>query len=237
MNRRTASPRSRLSHRRASSRFVGRLQAGDRGVAELARVRLAARHAPIEEDVVLAVADERLGPDPDGERRPPLELLRLPLHRVEPVLVDVAGFRGEVVPDEALDRVVERAHAGALVRVGDHRLEDLEPRHVEGLVLGGVDPLDREAEEAVPGRIAGGDRERHRVHAGDGEDPSGGRASRAKAHGAPLRRASLRGIYPERVARRMSRGTSGSPASHVARVSSRDVSVLTSAAAGLGVTH
>jgi len=133
-------------------------------VLELASVRLAARDAAIEVDIAFEVAEERLGVDPDLDRIQRNECARLSLHRNERVAVMRARLRGEVIPYETLDGMVPGRHAGRLVRVGDQRFEDLEPRDGLGLTLR-VRTFDGEPEETLPRRRGRADAEGHGVDA------------------------------------------------------------------------
>ena len=148
---------------------LGRLLVGPE-VAESPRVPLARGDAAIEEHVVRA-AVERLGLDVDLDHRPgSVEVLRSARERMEPIGVRPPGLAREVVPDEALDRMLERGDDRRRVRRGHHAREDLEPGHEVALVLGRVDPLDGEAEQAGPGCRVRVDAEGDRVRARDRED-------------------------------------------------------------------
>jgi hypothetical protein len=139
-------------------------------VAELSRVGLTARHAAVEEDIVGRGAEEPLGLHRDRDRVAVMEILRRPLHGVEAVFVDTVLFAREIVPHEALHRVVVRRDERLLIRLRNHRLEDLEAVDPVGLVRGWIDAIDREPEQTlrVGGRAV--DREGRDVRARDRVD-------------------------------------------------------------------
>ena len=155
---------------------LGRLPVGSE-VAEPQGIPLAGGDAAIEEHVVRA-AVERLGLDVDLDDGPrAIEVLRRPRQRMEHVGVRTPRPAREVVPDEALDRMLERGDDRRCGRRGHHAGEHLEPAHEEALVPGRVDPLDGEAEQARPGCRVRVDAEGDRVRARDREDadPAGHR--------------------------------------------------------------
>src|SRR5262249_21385151 len=106
--------------------------------------------------------------DPDGGRTP-VEPLRGATQRMEAVFVVLVRLRGEVVPHEALYRMVPGADARVPIGLRDYGTKHLEPRHLPRR-LPGFRPPHREAEElALRGRgrrdgegdgIRSGDRER-----------------------------------------------------------------------------
>ena len=89
---------------------------------------------------------------------------------MEQVLVVAVRLGGEVVPHEALDRVVVGLDRRLLVRLRDDGREHLEADSEEPLVLRRVDALDGEAKQAFGVCVLGVDGERNRVRSGDGED-------------------------------------------------------------------
>jgi hypothetical protein len=103
------------------------------------------------------------------------------------VLVGAPGLGREVVPQEALHRVLGGADLEVGLRLRDDRPEHLESGHDEPLVLGGIESLNREAEEPRLDRGGGGvDAERDGVHAGDGEDPKAADSLGPESHGVLL---------------------------------------------------
>ena len=168
-------------------------------IAEAPLVRLTARDAAIEEHVVRRVREERLGAHLDRDRRrAAIDVLGLPLQGMKPVRVGVGGLGGEVVPDEALDRMIPGAHHHVLGRHRNHRPEHLEAVHEVLLAGRRIDALDREAQE--PGGIRAGrfDGERDRVDAADRVDDVAVRRLRSKAHGRLLFRWTSKGWEPSR---------------------------------------
>src|SRR5262249_52021994 len=101
-----------------------------RHIVELARVGLAASDAAIEEHVVRLLGEERLGPNGDrNRRRATVDFLRLPLERMKEIFVGAIFLGGEVVPDETLYRLIERAHRLFTRRIRHDRTENLEAVH------------------------------------------------------------------------------------------------------------
>ena len=83
-------------------------------VAEAALIGLAAGDPAIEEDVVGERRIERLGAHADRDRRgASIEVFRPAPDRMEDVVVAAVGLGGEIVPDEALHRVVEGRDGGS----------------------------------------------------------------------------------------------------------------------------
>lgn len=89
---------------------------------------------------------------------------------MEVVAVGAPRLGREVVPHEALHRVVEGADLGVLVGVGNDLGKDLEPGHEVALVLSGVFALDGESQQAKRVGLRCIDGERDRVDARHGKD-------------------------------------------------------------------
>jgi hypothetical protein len=80
----------------------------------------------------------------------------------------------------------KRADLHVHLGLRDHRAEHLEARHEVPLGGVGIDTFDGEAQQPVLGCLAGGDRERDRVHPADGEHAPRRGLSRPKPHRCPL---------------------------------------------------
>ncbi len=152
-------------------------------VAELAGVRLAAGDAAVEEDVVIVLGEQRFGLDGDGHRRrAAVERRRRAAQRVEEELIPGVGIGREVVPHQALDRVVPRRHARLRVRGGDDRLENLEAAHFAPRAAV-FRPLHGKSEQPLLRRVGSLDRERNRVGSSHREHLEPPDRCRLEAHG------------------------------------------------------
>ena len=121
-----------------------------REVVELSGIGLARGDAAIEEHVMLSPGEKpfSLYRDFDGFCRT-VEVLGLPLERVEPVGVGAAGFAGEIVPNEALHRMVECRHRRVFGGRGQNGFENLEAVHEVTFILLRVFSFNCKAEKSL----------------------------------------------------------------------------------------
>ena len=153
-------------------------------VAEAALIGLAAGDPAIEEDVVGERRIERLGAHADRDRRgASIEVFRPAPDRMEDVVVAAVGLGGEIVPDEALHRVVEGRDGGLGHGVRQHAGEGLHAVDEVPFVLGRVDALDGEAEQAGRIGLAKIDGEGDRVDPADRKDAVAADRLGSKVHG------------------------------------------------------
>src|SRR5262249_44180252 len=89
----------------------------------------------------------------------------LPLERMKEIFVGAIFLGGEVVPDETLYRLIERAHRLFTRRIRHDRTENLEAVHEVALTFLDVAPFDRKPKQAVGIRTPCVDAERHGINA------------------------------------------------------------------------